>query len=187
MIIVFDMDDVLVNLNEAWIDYLNKEYNLSVEHEAITDWDMKKAFPSLSTEQLYGCLHTDGFWKTVKPVIRAKEVLQYCEDNPNLDYYIVTAALPKNFYVKWENCLKKYFPFIPSHKFVCCNNKKLIKCDMMVDDNPDNFPEDTIRIMIDKPWNRNVNPCKFDYVAFNLKSVLTFINKFIETKEEDEE
>lgn len=174
------MDDVLVNLNEAWVSYLNRVYSLSVKNDDIVEWDMKKAFPGLTEEQLYSCLHSEEFWKTVNPTEFSKEILQKCEDNSSIiDYYIATAALPKNFYVKWKNCLKRYFPFVPSNRIICCNNKKLINCGIMVDDNPDNFPDSTIRILIDKSWNRNVNPYKYDYRAQTLEFVFMLINNIV--------
>lgn len=184
MVVVFDMDDVLVNLNEAWISNLNSTYNLKVKHEDICEWDMKVAFPTLTEEQLYGCLHDKEFWKSVKPLPFAEELLKKCEQYSNIDYYIVTAALPKNFYLKYENCFKVHFPFISSKRLICCNNKKLIDCNIIVDDNPDNFKyndllQSPLRLLMDKPWNKNANPKSYNYRVTSLEFVSSIIEDYI--------
>ena len=46
-IIAVDMDDVLVGLLPAWLNYLNSKYNLNVLVEDILEWDMKAAYPML--------------------------------------------------------------------------------------------------------------------------------------------
>lgn len=174
--VVFDMDDVLVNLNEKWVDYLNNKYKLSVKKEDIIDWNMSLFFPTLSENQLFECLHNLDFWKTVTPKPYSKEILLNCHNNQNIDYYIVTAALPKNFYVKYEHCLKVLFPFVPSNRFICCNNKKLINCDVIVDDNINNFPETDInskpvRILFDTPWNKDIESENYNYRSDELESI----------------
>ncbi len=54
MTILVDADGVLENLSEAWVEYLNDRYGTSVKYDEVRDWDMTKAFPSLSREQVYG-------------------------------------------------------------------------------------------------------------------------------------
>ncbi len=186
MTVVFDMDDVLVNLNEAWVDYVNTTYNLNVKHESITEWDMQIAFPTLTTKQIFECLQKEDFWKTVHPTPFSEKLLRRCEDN-DIDYYIVTAAIPKNFYLKYEHCFKKWFPFVSSERLVCCNNKKLIQCDIIVDDNPNNFCDKPLfeyprRLLMDKPWNRNADKDKYNYRIDNLKFVWDLINEYEEDR-----
>lgn len=46
--ILVDMDDVLENLVECWVDELNKKCGSSLCEEDITDWRIAKFFPSLT-------------------------------------------------------------------------------------------------------------------------------------------
>lgn len=48
--ILVDMDDVLENLVECWVDELNKKCGSSLCEEDITDWRIAKFFPSLTNE-----------------------------------------------------------------------------------------------------------------------------------------
>lgn len=59
--ILVDMDDTIENLAEAWVDYLNARHQTSTSLSDITDWDISKAFPTLTKEQVYfplNCPHS---------------------------------------------------------------------------------------------------------------------------------
>lgn len=55
--ILLDLDDVLNNQNEIWVDVLDQRYGRKVSVEDITDWDMRLAFPGLNDGELYGPAH----------------------------------------------------------------------------------------------------------------------------------
>lgn len=59
--ILVDMDDVLENLVECWVDELNKKCGSSLCEEDITDWRIAKFFPSLTNEDLFSPLNTAEF------------------------------------------------------------------------------------------------------------------------------
>lgn len=46
--ILVDMDDVLENLVECWVNELNKKCCSSLREEDITDWRIAKFFPQLT-------------------------------------------------------------------------------------------------------------------------------------------
>ncbi len=74
--ILVDMDDTIENLAEAWVAYLNARHQTSTSLSDITDWDISKAFPTLTKEQVYAPLFEDTFWSWVKPMKGASETLQ---------------------------------------------------------------------------------------------------------------
>lgn len=59
--ILVDMDDTIENLAEAWVAYLNARHQTSTNLSDITDWDISKAFPTLTKEQVYAPLFEDAF------------------------------------------------------------------------------------------------------------------------------
>jgi 5'(3')-deoxyribonucleotidase len=65
--ILVDMDDVLENLVECWVDELNKKCGSSLCEEDITDWRIAKFFPSLTNEDLFSPLNTAEFWGKIAP------------------------------------------------------------------------------------------------------------------------
>ena len=66
--ILVDMDDTIESLASAWVDYLNARHGTTTKLTDITGWDISKAFPTLTNEQVYAPLFEDDFWDCVKPI-----------------------------------------------------------------------------------------------------------------------
>ena len=153
--VIVDMDDVLVDLLPAWLNYLNKRFGLNVTESDITEWDMKKAYPTLSDEMIYGCLGQGTFWATVKPIDEATDTLYEMVNDPRLNVKICTAAHFTNIAPKLVDCLFIYFDYLTYKDVIVCSNKELLVADYRIDDNPDNLRGSGKYILVDKPYNQN--------------------------------
>ncbi len=177
MVIVFDMDDVLVDLIEPWVQELNSKYGTHVSWNDITQWDMKIAFPTLTWEQIFSVLYEPEFWDKVQPYKEALEYLPKFYKKHKI--YIATAAHTKTIDAKINRCLYKHFPFLTEDNIIMIRDKSLLCCDWIIDDNPENLllsPGQTI--CIDKPWNRSYENRKqtyYEYRVNNLKDVYNII------------
>ena len=60
--ILCDADDTIENMSEHWIEELNSRYDLSVKKSDIKAWDMRQAFPTLTSDQIYAPLKQSEFW-----------------------------------------------------------------------------------------------------------------------------
>lgn len=109
--ILVDMDDTIENLAEAWVDYLNARHQTSTSLSDITDWDISKAFPTLTKEQVYAPLFEDAFWNWVKPMKGASEALQKLIADGHT-VLIVTTSNYQTLAAKMEQVLFRYFPFL---------------------------------------------------------------------------
>lgn len=158
------MDDVLENLCETWVSQLNKLFQLDVKMDDITEWDMSKAFPMLTKEEIYWPLGTEMLWKRVKPLPGAVHYLKKLIDDGH-EVIVVTAATSKSTPLKLEEVLFKYFPFISMKNVIIATQKWLIRGDVMVDDGPHNlkdfFGES---ILFTQPHNRS-----FDNDAYGIR------------------
>ena len=105
--ILVDMDDTVENLAEAWVAYLNARHQTSTNLSDITDWDISKAFPTLTKEQVYAPLFEDAFWSWVKPMKGASEALQKLIADGHT-VLIVTTSNYQTLAAKMEQVLFRY-------------------------------------------------------------------------------
>lgn len=162
--ILVDMDDTIEQLLKAWLDQLNERYGTSVECEDILDWDMTKAFPTLTKEQVYGITLEYDFWKRVTPIDGAVEGLKRFIDAGHT-IYIVTVADYRTIESKMDNVLFKYFPFISWNNVIIISKKQLLHADVLIDDGVHNLIDgDFKRILVDAPYNRQFNEKEHDMI-----------------------
>lgn len=89
--ILFDADDVAETLLEGWVKALNERYGTTTSVEDVTDWDVSKAFPTLTKQQIYGVLQEDEVWANLTPMPGAQEYLKRLYDEGH-ELYMVTAT-----------------------------------------------------------------------------------------------
>lgn len=157
MRIVVDIDDVLNELCKCWVETLNERYNCFVRHEDITDWNIKRFFPELTEQEVYGVLLDENFWKTVTP---KQDAMQYMMKlyQDEYDIYLCTSTHYNNIKVKFENIVQKYYPFISWEKVIIAHNKQMIRTDVMVDDAVHNLIDgEYYKILMSAPHNANCN------------------------------
>lgn len=177
MRVIFDMDDVLVNLVETWIKEINDKWERNVTINDIREWDITRPFPGIKKEDIFGFLSCSWFWERVTPREYAVEYLK--KFNEEHEIYIATYAYTKTIDAKINHCLFKYFPFLHEHHIITIKNKSLLDCDWFVDDNPENLKDSRAkRILIDRPWNRSYIPTHYDYRRNNLKEVYDLITNY---------
>lgn len=168
MKILVDMDDVLENLSEAWIGYLNNEYGTDVDRDTVRDWDMRLSFPDLTPAQIYAPLYDDEFWLTVRPIPGAAEALEKIIADGH-EVYVVTASNYTTIKTKMEEVLFKYYPFLDWRNVIVAYNKQMIRGDVMIDDGPHNLVGgDYGKILLDAPHNRNFD--EKSYGVFRAKN-----------------
>ena len=155
--ILVDMDEVLENLGDVWVDELNKRHGLSMTPDDITEWDIAKFYPMLSRTKVFAPLHDESVWKRVEPLPGAQEAVKTMKEDGH-DVVVVTASHPDT--VKWKyDWLAKYFPDIPYRDIVFTARKQLVKGDFLIDDAPHNlFGGQYTPIMFSTPHNRSWVP-----------------------------
>lgn len=135
------MDDVLECLVIGWVTYLNNRYGTSAKPEDVDNWDITKAFPTLTREQVYGAANEDEMWDLVGPMPGADEAMRKMIADGH-DVYVVTASGYQTLRAKMENVLFKYFPYITWDHVIITEKKNMIKGDILIDDGPHNMTGD---------------------------------------------
>ena len=157
-LIAVDLDGVLNNLNEVWLNRYNKDYNDNLTLNDWKSWDISKLVKPECGYKFLGYLREPGFFssKSLSPIPFAQEVTQRL-----LRYYdikVVTAYIPEACYDKCE-FINTYYPWIGSDNVVFCNDKSIINAEWLIDDGPHNH--DTFRgrgIVFDYEYSKNTHP-----------------------------
>lgn len=158
MTIICDMDDVLINLKDVWVDFLNKKYKLNVDGNNIKQFDMKLSFPDLTPKEIYYPLTTEFIWTQVRPLDGAVKFTKKLIEEGH-DFYIATATDYRNIKYKVDQVLKVYFPFFNLDNLICIKDKSLLKGDIRIDDalhNLVNCKDNSLKLLLDNSHNRNL-------------------------------
>lgn len=155
--ILVDMDDVLENLVECWVDELNKKCGSSLCEEDITDWRIAKFFPSLTNEDLFSTLNTAEFWGKIAPMQNAQGILKKLIDDGHT-IRIVTASHYATVPAKIKRLLEMY-PYLKWEDVIVASDKSLIFGDIMIDDGTHNLEVTScgLAVLFDRPHNRSYN------------------------------
>lgn len=174
--ILVDMDDTISGLQEAWFEYLNEQYGLSVTKESLTCWDLQKAFPSLTNKQIHAPLRQPEFWDRVQPYQDAIEYLEKIIDRGH-EVYIVTSSYYKGLSDKLDKVLFKYFKFINYDNVIITKRKQMIRGDVLIDDYPDNLVNGAYwGILFDQPHNHGFDSSYYDIKrAYSWSDVYRYI------------
>jgi len=156
MTILIDFDDTMTDLLPTWVDVLNSRFGENVDWRNIRQWDICKAFPRLTDEEVFAPLTEDSFWDLVQP---KKDAVYYIRKLViyGFDVVVLTASSPDTIKSKFYNCMQKHFPFIDFKDVIVSSRKYLIKGDVMVDDAVHNFDKVNCycKILMDAPHNQS--------------------------------
>lgn len=181
MIIAIDFDETLFPTLQKVISVYNKQNNESLMLEQITDYNLYKCLDSNTADKLLKLFCNKEIYNNLQPFDNATRIIQSLIDDGN-EIYIATSTDTKN--IVWqEQLLQKYFPFIPKENLIRIYNKKLLKCDVLIEDNLDQLIKHKLchRVVLDKPYNRNVDDFIYDiHRCMNWNQILDEINKIEE-------
>lgn len=166
MIITIDFDETLFPTLEKVIEIYNKRYNSNLLLEQIKTYNLYESLNSSIANKLLEIFCDKEVYDNLKPyegAIMAIETLI----NKGYEVYIATATDIKNLGWK-ENLLQKYFPFIPKNNLIRIHQKKLLKTDVLIEDNMTNLIENfSERICFNQLWNQSVSKD----IAYDIKRV----------------
>jgi 5'(3')-deoxyribonucleotidase len=185
MTIFIDQDNTLADYIASIVKYLKIVYGHSVSFTAkdCKEYNvLKNIFPFFPREQIHEwndkIMGTDGFWIDMPPLPNVYEVMKYiCSKH---DVYICTVPWPtsKSCIPEKIEWVRKYLPFFDIKNIIFCNNKDLLKGDIMVEDNP-MWLSNTLcphKVIFDYPYNKQMNS------AFRVKNWLELLDYFEKRK-----
>lgn len=182
--VLIDMDDTMENLCEVWVECLNEKHGMNVSVTDVREWDMTKAFPSLSREEVFAPLLEEALWDRITPVPGAVENIQkMMEDGHKI--VVVTSSHPDTVRFKFRHVLNKYFPFIPYDDVVVTSQKQLVKGDILIDDAHHNLEGgEYYKVLFDAPHNWAYEVTQDDMIrVHNWDEIYQIVNAIANLKE----
>lgn len=157
--IAIDMDGVLADVYQQFIDMHLAESGITLERSDMVGKAEAEAFPHLLKH-----VNSNGFFETAPLMAGSQQALKELSKHYRL--FIVSAAteFPLSLSEK-HSWLGKHFPFITWQQMVFCGSKEIIKTDIMIDDhfkNLDVFEGKTF--LYTQPHNENASPGKHQRV-----------------------
>ena len=152
--ILVDMDDVLNNLLECWVELLNQKYNLNAKAKDSRIWNVQGIFPTLTEEEVYRVIYEEEVWGMLSPRPTSVETLKRMIDDGH-DVVIVTASVYETLPIKMD-WLFATFPFLNWENVIVTRRKQLVKGDVLIDDGFHYLEGGSyFKILIDAPYNQD--------------------------------
>ena len=152
--ILVDMDQVLNNLLERWVEYLNERYNASASAEDIHIWDLTCVYPWLTKEEVDRPLGEDALWEGLSTRPHSVETMKRMIDDGHEVYVVTAASVHQTVPAKVDWLLKNY-PCLTWDNVVITGRKQIISGDVLIDDavhNLENGPY--LKLLMDCPNNQ---------------------------------
>lgn len=172
----FDVDDVLNNFMEVVVAEYNKHNDDNLTLGQFTKYKIDDCLPPEKAELVKKEFKTENIWEKIVPTKTAQTTLERLIQKGYL-IYLVTACDPITHPIK-SGWIKKWFPFIPQENVVYTYNKWLLNVDILVDDCQDHLVHGIYtRVLMDKPWNRNVSEMSYEYRISDVSELENFIGE----------
>jgi len=154
MIYFIDLDGVVVNIMQNWLDQYNRDWEDDLTTERITAWETH-SFAKGGT-RIYDYMWREGFFGEAPPYPGAIEAIQ-CLWNLNHTIYFASTPIPSAFCPKEKyDWVEHYLPEIGRENVILGWNKGLLRGDALVDDKPENLLKfKGMKVLMDRPWNRD--------------------------------
>lgn len=170
-----DIDETINNQISEILKLYNKKYDDNLIINDITDYSIHK-FLKPECNNVFKEFCTN---KLLKSLIMAQDTINaLTELNSKYKVYFVTSAHPKTLKVR-DKWLSKYLSWYTTKQLIVCRKKSLLNLTVLVDDCFENLIHGTYsKILVTKPWNKNIDTDKF---AISRVNNISDVPKLIES------
>lgn len=157
-IVLLDMDDVITDCLSGVVKTYNELYNANFKPADCNVWDLSEFF-NTSRATVISLFRTDNFFEELEPRQGSVSAIKELVKSTKYDVYIITATsddegIELNQKSKW---LKKYIPEFNTKRLIACDDKYIIRGDIIVDDKIANLQmceENMCCILMDSTTNK---------------------------------
>lgn len=156
MIILCDIDNTILNTEQAVIEMYNHTHDDKIRLNDITSWNY---FSGKVEPDFFEFLTKPNTWlNDVQPIQSVCDLIKEFVSCPDyFTVYLVTATNPLKTALREKLMLAQSVTGVDKHHIITCNDKHLLHGDIMIDDYVKNI-DDTpcpLAYLVDRPWNRD--------------------------------
>ena len=136
--ICVDMDEVMADTLAEHLRRYNQTFDEAVTAEDLAGKGLWEITPLDRQAQLRAFLDAEDFFEDLALMPDAQPVLK--DLSQRFEIFIATQAMvvPNSLGPKYR-WLQRHFPFIPPTHYVFCGDKRILRADYLVDDQPKNL------------------------------------------------
>lgn len=155
MRILIDMDDVIADAVERFLEWYEKDFGVRYTKEDLKGTKLHLIVPEEHRKIVKEYPHCEDFFKDLPVIENSKEVVE--ELHNRFEVYIASAAMEFPYSLPHKNkWLDEHFPFIHWKRRIFCGDKSVLKGDVLIDDHDFNLSVFSGRsIMFSSPHNLN--------------------------------
>ena len=179
--LLFDCDDVCIDLLSCWLKELNLRYNINYTPNDIKGWHLENYIKEINKDEILSVLFDNNFFKKIEPIPGAVKYLHKLKDE-GYNIKIVTASYVKSLPAKMDKFFE-IFPFLEWKDIIIATDKSIIAGDIMVDDHYDNLINNSYvkyKLLYAKTHNSCYHNDNNIIVINNWEDIYNFIHKIAE-------
>lgn len=153
MITIFiDVDGVVANLIEPWLEDYNRDFSDSLRPADIKAWDISRFVKPEAKQAIFKYIENPAIYDRVKPIPGALETVNYFRALGLRVVYATTIA-PGTWGRKYQWLTDHGF-ITSSRDYIEIGDKGLLRGEILIDDNIDNLSAfQGKRVKFSQPWN----------------------------------
>ena len=194
MKIAFDMDGVMFDLHNPWVELHNSHFvkpgETPLSLDNIKDWEMRTAPLSCTFEQMMKLLETPGLFKNLKPIGNIIQVINKLIEEKH-DVHVFTACVTLLSFEEKVMSILKYIPQLERKIIAVMSSEAKVALapifDIIVEDNPhtlakigNNKPANTFRILMSAPYNLESPSYEYDARVYTSDEIYSTITSYVE-------
>ncbi len=136
--ICVDMDEVMADTLTEHLRRYNQTFDEAVTAEDLVGKGLWEITPLDRQARLRAFLDAEDFFEDLPLMPDAQTVLKHLSARFELFIATQAMAVPNSLGPKYR-WLQRHFPFIPPTHYVFCGDKRILRADFLIDDQPKNL------------------------------------------------
>jgi 5'-nucleotidase len=138
MRILIDMDDVIADAIERFLEWYERDFGVRYARADLHGTRLHALVPEEHRMIVKQYPHQKGFFKDLPVIENSRQVVE--ELNNRFEVYVASAAMEFPYSLQDKNeWLDQHFPFIHWKRRIFCGDKSVLKGDVLIDDHDFNL------------------------------------------------